>query len=214
MQDATWSEIDYLSTHGFAQNYFSIHEEKDITVLSENVTMEIIGFNHDDLSTGGKAGITFGMSDLMAQRRQINSYTAYAPNFPETDMGVWLNGTLYNGIQSDLRSVIKSVKKNSRDIISDIKIFLFSCQEIVGYNEDASSVEGSRYAGFSSISDTRKRYANGTGDYDEWWTRSHDVLSTNHAKYSTVRAEGTTEPFLFNAIDVDEELCVCFGFCV
>ena len=35
--------------------------------------MEIWGFNHDDLATGGKAGITFGMRDLMANTRQMNN---------------------------------------------------------------------------------------------------------------------------------------------
>lgn len=203
-----------MSTHGLAQNYFNVHDKKDISVLSETVTVEIVGFNHDDLSSSGKAGISFGMSDLMAQKRQINSYTAYAPNFPDTDMGVWLNGTLFNGIQSDLRSVIKSVKKNSRGEVSDMKIFLFSAQEIAGSNDRDSVAEGSRYAGFSSISDTKKRYANGTGAFDEWWTRSHSIYSTNHAAFCYVSANGTTEPFLFGYQDVDEELCICFGFCV
>lgn len=199
-----------MSTHGLAQNYFNVHDEKDIFVLSETVTVEIVGFDHDDLSSGGKAGISFGMSDLMAQKRQINSYAAYAPNFPETDMGVWLNGTMFNGIQSDLKSVIKSVKKNSRGVVSDLKIFLFSAQELDGWNEDATTVEGTRYDGFSSTFYTKKRFANGTGDYGEWWTRSHNEYSTNYIKFCTVREDGG----MFNGQDVDKEYGVCFGFCV
>ena len=73
LADLTWTEIDAIGQSGAASSAFSIGDTKDISVSGETLTMEIYGFNHDDLTSGGKAPYTFGMKNLMANTREKTS---------------------------------------------------------------------------------------------------------------------------------------------
>lgn len=55
LEDMTWSEIAAISEAGLAEQYFSIGDTKSFWFGKAT----IIAFNHDDLYSGGKAGITF-----------------------------------------------------------------------------------------------------------------------------------------------------------
>lgn len=59
LQDADAATIAMLSENGTIQNYYSVGDEKTITLSTgEQVTFVILGFDHDDLSDGsGKAGV-------------------------------------------------------------------------------------------------------------------------------------------------------------
>lgn len=65
----TWAQIAKASAADKASQLWSVGDTKDITVGSETLTLVIMGFNHDDLASGGKAGITFGLKNLMASTR-------------------------------------------------------------------------------------------------------------------------------------------------
>ena len=101
--------IAAASEAGVAASTWSVGDTKNITVGGETLTVEIVGFNHDDLASGGKAGITFGLKNLMANTRQMNSSNTNAGGFTGSDMYDWLQGTLLNSLPSDLRAVLKSV---------------------------------------------------------------------------------------------------------
>lgn len=210
----TWAQIAAASEAGVAASTWSVGDTKNITVGGETLTVEIVGFNHDDLASGGKAGITFGLKNLMANTRQMNSSNTNAGGFTGSDMYDWLQGTLLNSLPSDLRAVLKSVNKktsagsqSSTINTNAMKIFLFSEIEIFGSVTYSKSGEGSQYSRFATASSRIKYLSNGSGSADFWWERS--PYGANSNSFCSVYGDG-------NAGDLSANYLrgVCFGFCV
>ena len=178
--------------------------------------MEIYGFNHDDLTSGGKAPYTFGMKNLMANTRVINNSWTNEGSFTGSNMYSYLVNNVFANFPSDVKSVAKSVKKKtsagggSRSVLTEsMNIFLFSNIEIDGYDSTnwSSNEEGSRYPIFTDYASEIKRLSNGSGAAYEWWTRSPHVR--NDDSWFFVYDTGSTD---FQ--QTDEKYGVCFGFCV
>lgn len=210
----TWAQIAAASEAGVAASTWSVGDTKNITVGGETLTVEIVGFNHDDLASGGKAGITFGLKNLMANTRQMNSSNTNAGGFTGSDMYDWLQGTLLNSLPSDLRAVLKSVNKktsagsqSSTINTNAMKIFLFSEIEIFGSVTYSKSGEGSQYSRFATTSSRIKYLSNGSGSANAWWERS--PYGSNSSHFCGVNSYG-------NASNSHAYLSrgVCFGFCV
>ena len=152
LADATWEQINQVSQAGTASNYWAVGDEKTFTLSTgEAVTVQILGFNHDDLADGsGKAGITFGMKNLLT--------TGYPTNSSNTNVGGWdssyartsIMPTFLGQLPSDLQNVIKEVNKKTSQgnrsslIITSVdKLFLLSHIELMGtnkYKTDADAV--------------------------------------------------------------------------
>lgn len=215
LSEATWSEIDTISSLGVADDYWSVGDTKNITLTTaETLTTEIVGFNHDDLTSGEKAGITFGMKNLMANTRQMNSTNTNVGGYTGSAMYNWLTGTLYNQLPSDLRAVMKTVnKKTSAGNCSltintnAMNIFLFSEIEVFGSTNNSASGEGTRYSRFSNSSSRVKRLSNGSGSAVWWWLRSP---YRSHSSYFC----GVTSDGYANNTNAHGANGVCFGFCV
>ena len=80
--ESDWAEIAEISKSGAAATTFKVGDERTIELTTgEEVTLVILGFNHDDLQSGGKAGITIGMKELLTTR--------YAMNSSNTNAGGW-----------------------------------------------------------------------------------------------------------------------------
>ena len=214
LADYSWSAIAAISESGQASNVWNIGDEKDITVGSETITLQIYDFNHDDLSTSGKAGITFGLKNLMASTKAMNSSNTNSGGFTGSAMYTWLQGDLYNSLPSDLKSVIKEVKKKasagsqSTTInTNSMKIFLFSEVECFGTTSYSVSGEGSQYPIFTDAASRTKKLSNGSGSARGWWERS------------PVASSSTSFCNVINSGDADNNSAsntygVCFGFCV
>lgn len=210
----TWAQIAAASEAGVAASTWSVGDTKNITVGGETLTVEIVGFNHDDLASGGKAGITFGLKNLMANTRQMNSSNTNAGGFTGSDMYDWLQGTLLNSLPSDLRAVLKSVNKktsagsqSSTINTNAMKIFLFSEVEIFGSVTYSKSGEGSQYSRFATASSRIKYLSNGSGSANFWWERS--PYGNNSNSFCSVNSNSNAS---FNAANFSRG--VCFGFCV
>lgn len=210
----TWAQIAAASEAGVAASTWSVGDTKNITVGGETLTVEIVGFNHDDLASGGKAGITFGLKNLMANTRQMNSSNTNAGGFTGSDMYDWLQGTLLNSLPSDLRAVLKSVNKktsagsqSSTINTNAMKIFLFSEIEIFGSVTYSKSGEGSQYSRFATASSRIKYLSNGSGSADYWWERS--PYGSGSSSFCTVNSDGSAS---YRSASISRG--VCFGFCV
>ena len=210
----TWAQIAAASEAGVAASTWSVGDTKNITVGGETLTVEIVGFNHDDLASGGKAGITFGLKNLMANTRQMNSSNTNAGGFTGSDMYDWLQGTLLNSLPSDLRAVLKSVNKktsagsqSSTINTNAMKIFLFSEIEIFGSVTYSKSGEGSQYSRFATASSRIKYLSNGSGSASYWWERS--PYGNNSYNFCNVDSDGNAGGSYANF-----SWGVCFGFCV
>lgn len=213
LADNDWATIAAVSEAGLASTYWSVGDEKDITVNGETLTLVIMGFNHDDLASGGKAGITFGMKHLMKDTSQMNSSSTNSGSFTGSAMYTWLQNTLLGQLPSDLQSVIKSAnKKTSAGDTSSIintnamKLFLFSEIEVFGSITNSKAGEGTQYSYFATTANRIKKLQNGTGGETWWWERS--PFATQSTKFCVV---SNGYPGNYSAINNGG---VCFGFCV
>ena len=210
----TWAQIAKASAAGKASQLWSVGDTKDITVGSETLTLVIMGFNHDDLASGGKAGITFGMKNLMATTRRMNASNTNSGGFNGSEMYSWLQNTLLPTLPSGLQAVLKSVNKktsagsqSSTINTNSMKLFLFSEIEIFGSTTYSKVGEGSQYSCFATAANRIKYLSNGSGSAYWWWERSPNGSNSN--AFCSVYSDGNAH--LNNA---DSTYGVCFGFCV
>ena len=218
LNEYTWEEIDYISSNGLASEYgFQVGDEKNITLsTNEALTLAIMDFDHDDLADGtGKAGITFGLKNLMAETRVMSSAFTNVGGFIESTIYEWLQGDLLNSLPADLQSVLKIVdKKSSRGQGSSIiltnamKIFLFAEIEVFGEITYSVTGEGTQYAYFTTTASKMKYLANGSGSAAIWWLRS--PYRANSWSWCIVNANGNAS-FSGNSTAANG---VCFAFCV
>lgn len=210
----TWAQIAKASAAGKASQLWSVGDTKDITVGSETLTLVIMGFNHDDLASGGKAGITFGMKNLMATTRRMNASSTNSGGFTGSEMYSWLQNTLLPTLPSDLQAVLKSVNKktsagsqSSTINTNSMKLFLFSEIEIFGSTTYSKAGEGSQYSYFATAANRIKYLANGSGSASWWWERS--PYGSDSSSFCSVNSNGDADSFNANITSG-----VCFGFCV
>lgn len=210
----SWATIAAVSAAGNASSFWSVGDEKTITVNGETLTLVIMGFKHDDLASGGKAGITFGLKHLMKDTRQMNSSNTNSGGFTGSAMYTWLQNTLLGQLPSDLKNVIKSVnKKTSAGSASStintnaMKLFLFSEIEVFGSTSYSAAGEGSQYSYFATAANRIKKLQNGAGSANRWWERS--PYASNSSSFCGVGSGGDASNYGANYSGG-----VCFGFCV
>lgn len=210
----TWAQIAKASAAGKASQLWSVGDTKDITVGSEALTLVIMGFNHDDLASGGKAGITLGLKNLMATTRRMNASNTNSGGFTGSEMYSWLQNTLLPTLPTDLQAVLKNVNKktsagsqSSTINTNSMKLFLFSEIEIFGATTYSKAGEGSQYSYFATAANRIKYLANGTGS--AYWWRERSPYGSNSLSFCYVSSNGSASND--NADDTDG---VCFGFCV
>ena len=210
----TWAQIAKASAAGKASQLWSVGDTKDITVGSETLTLVIMGFNHDDLASGGKAGITFGMKNLMATTRRMNASNTNSGGFTGSEMYSWLQNTLLPTLPSDLQAVLKSVNKktsagsqSSTINTNSMKLFLFSEIEIFGSTTYSKAGEGSQYSYFATAANRIKYLSNGSGSAGWWWERSPG--GSNSGNFCNVDSDGSA-----GYSSASSTGGVCFGFCV
>lgn len=212
----SWDLISEASLAGVASDYWEVGDEKDITVDGKTLTLVIMGFNHDTKASGGTAGITFGMKNLMASTRAMNSSNTNSGGFTATEMYTWLQGTLLSSLPDDLQSVLLSVNKltsagggSSTINTNTMKVFLFSEIEVFGSVNSSKSGEGSQYAYFATGATKIKYMENGAGSAYNWWERS--PYASSSTKFCYVLSDGSASGSLGSASAAKG---VCFGFCV
>ena len=212
----TWDEIQEASSSGMASKYWSVGDTIDITCTNGQVlTLQIYDFLHDDLANGaGKAGITFGLKNLAYSLEHMETAGFNTGGFVGTCLYDWLTEDLWNTLPADLRAVIQPVKKKtcaggtSKTIRTDtVSVFLFSQVECMGSSSVSVSGEGTKYPIFTDNSSRVKALSNGTGNANNWWTRSPASSNTTDYVYiSTTGGAGTYR--------ASTNLGICFGFCI
>lgn len=220
--NSSWAEMAELSESGKAQTFFNVGDEKTIELTTgEEITLVVLGFDHDDLSDGsGKAGMTIGMKNLLATTYQMNATATNAGGWDESEMRTSIMATLFSQLPSDLQSVIKQVDKKamagnqSTSITTSAdKLWLLALTEITGRTTDGYGGEGERYEYWKTVkvgtvaADRVKYLSNGNGEAWAWWTRSTDVSG------STGFMETAPSGGLVGYVSTSH-LGVSFGFCV
>ena len=192
-EKASWADIAAISESGRAAAYFSVGEEKTIELTTgEKVTLVILGFNHDDLTGGGKAGMTIGMKNLLATQYRMNPTLTNEGGWGESEMRTSTMATLLSQLPSDLQSVIKQV--NKKEVTKDAgegfttsadKLWLLAEVEVDGTTSARYAKEGKQYEYWKTVKDATvtankiKYLSNGSGSADGWWLRSPNVSYSN-----------------------------------
>lgn len=212
--DNTWAQIADAVASGAIPSGWNVGDTKDIVVSGETLTVQIYGFNHDDLTSGGKAPITFGLKNLMATTRRMEATNTNVNSFTGSEMYIWLRDTLLPSLPADLRNVIKPVNKKtsagnqSATIKTEsMKIFLFSEVECFGATTYSVAGEGSQYPIFTDNTSRIKYLSNGAGSAFSWWERS--PFATYAATFCSVNSDGSAANY-----GASTAWGVCFGFCI
>lgn len=220
-EKASWSDIAALSESGSADKYFSVGDEKTISLTTgEQVTFVILGFDHDDLTSGGKAGMTIGMKNLLATTYRMNATGTNAGGWDESEMRTSTMATLLSQLPSDLQGVIKQVNKKatagsqSTSITTSAdKLWLLAEVEVDGTTSAGYADEGEQYEYWKTVKDgtvaaDRIKYlSNGSGSAYYWWLRSPDVSSSGLFR-CIVSTGGVSNVNAYNLRGVSVGFCV------
>lgn len=219
--DSDWVTIAELSENGQAQSFFSVGDEKTIELTTgEQVTLVILGFEHDDLTSGGKAGMTIGMKNLLATTYRMNATATNAGGWEESEMRTSTMATLLSQLPSDLQGVIKQVNKKatagsaSTSITTSAdKLWLLAEVEVDGTTSAGYADEGEQYEYWKTVKDgtvaaDRIKYlSNGSGSASNWWLRSPSVSGS--ASFRAFSSTGGVGNYYANGTRG-----VSFGFCI
>lgn len=211
LNDTDWADIDICGRLGMAQQFFKVGDSKTVNIGGTNYEVQIIGFNHDDKVSGGKAAYSFQLVDCLNQIQQMNT--------SNTNTGGW-NGSAMRGRMSTyksqlpaaLRNVIKTVKKksgtgggsSSGTQQTNDDLFLLSEIEIFGTTTYSVAGEGTQYEWYKA-GNSRIKKVNGSANY--WWERSPYSGGTN--SFCGVNSSGSA-----SNNDANISFGVSFGFCV
>lgn len=175
--------IDFGSVH----RKLSVGDQVTLAVNGTNYAFDIIGFNHDALTTAtaygastatGKAGITLQMHDLFATTYIMNSSSTNSGGWRYSQMKAGTMQTMLGYLPSAWQSVTKTVNKKTSagsqsatiNTTSDV-CFLLSEIEIFGAVNFSAPGEGSQYAYYKAGNSVGKKVY-GKSYSGTWWERS------------------------------------------
>ena len=119
--DMPWNSLDMSDFRYFVESYGS---SKYSSMIGKTISLDlgdtlglhdfrVIGVNHDDLTSGGKALLTFQSVDIIEEHTFSSFSTTDATHHSESvsSLKTYFEQNLYNMFDSDTKSLIKSVNK-------------------------------------------------------------------------------------------------------
>ena len=209
--------IDFGNVH----RKVSVGDQVTLALNGTDYTFDVIGFNHDTLTTPtaygattktGKAGITFQMHDLFATTYQMNSTATNIGGWKSSAMRTSTMSTMKGYLPAAWQTVIKPVNKVSgadsgsssgTETVSD-SCFLLAEIEIFGSTTHSVSGEGTQYAYYKA---GNSRVKNKGGSAYGWWERS--LRSGRNENFCYVNESGRAGSY-----PAYGRFGVAFGFCV
>ena len=209
--------IDFGSVH----RKISIGDQVTLALSGTNYAFDVIGFNHDTLTTAtaygsatktGKAGISLQMHDCFATTYSMNSSNTNAGGWKSSAMRTSTMATMKGYLPSAWQSAIKPVNKASgtgssttsgTETVSD-SCFLLSEIEIFGSTTYSVSGEGTQYAYYKA---GNSKVKNRSGSAYDWWERSP---SSGGSSYFCGVDSGGNADYNYASLGGG----VAFGFCV
>ena len=209
--------IDFGSVH----RKVSVGDQVTLSLNGKNYAFDVIGFNHDTLTTStaygattktGKAGITFQMHDCFDTSYPMNRSGTNSGGWKSSAMRTSTMATMKGYLPSAWQAAIKSVNKVSgtgggsssgTETVSD-SCFLLAEIELFGSAKYSVPGEGTQYA-YYKAGNSKVKNKGGSAYY--WWERSPYPGSND--RFCRVNGSG-------NAVyDVARYgYGVAFGFCV
>ena len=210
----SWSEILAAEANGTYTSKYAVGDTKKATINGNTVYMQIAAFDADALTAGGTAKITW-VAKHIAETHKMNETSANADGWAASGMRTWLQSTVYDGLDSTLKSAIKAVDKthydktsNSTKTVSDT-LWIPSWRE-AGFDTSNASCENSGpiYSGLFTGTTSRIKCNTTTISAASWWLRS--ASSSNAANFMYVSTSGGSTS---NGGGSTTANGVVFGFC-
>lgn len=184
----SWTELDAMTQEQIAAKY-AIGDTKLVDLGTEGkVYMQIAGFGLDDLTSGGKAKVTFiARETLLSNHRMNPAYssstqgTGTVGGWEHCEMRTYLSDTIFPLLPSELQTAIKSVTKYSdyyapsdtanlvHDQETQDKLWIPSSRET--YIKTHYEQTGPMYSDFF-INGTARVRKTQSGSTAFWWLRS------------------------------------------
>lgn len=232
LAENSWKTIARASEEGIARTLWKVGDEMDIVLSGDHkgsITMQIAGFDHDDLVTGGKAGITFLSKQTLSAEMMDSSSVKSTVGWRATQMRSQTVPKIRASLPADLQKIIKTVLKSSSEgakigggnHVTEDDIFIPSLSEVFDTDAIAQKFsnnqltedwvvhaknDGDRYGVFRTDGDIQKKMQ-GASNVAAWWTRSAIARLTNYFFVITQDAK-------IGTLDHSRSSCICFGFCV
>ena len=231
---ASWSDIARISEAGDAPNVFALGDTKEFMYYGDKITVQIVGFNHDDLADGtGKAGISVLCKTLPNKTCPwVTKYDANtAPHlYRDSELRTKLTGEMYNNLPDELKAVIKPVKKksdastNTNNLTDTIETtdYLWA-PSVTELGRNSENQMTSKIATLGSKYDLFPWHYNygydiafnigTTGAIGEYWTRQYNRFGTNvQYIYLYNNEDGAS----YSAQGTAQQVAryVRFGFCI
>ena len=179
----SWDNIITLANN----NLFSEDDvgfETQLLIGSTSYDVILIGVNHDDLVSGGKANTTWQLKNCYNTSYSMNSTSTNIGGYGSSAMHTTRLPSIFNQIQSDVKSAIKPVIKKtstgggSSEIVDvNCNLFLLSEVEIFGVGGLTYGYvgEGTRYKYWQINNEysSRQKSKQESPNFDvQWWERS------------------------------------------
>ena len=216
LKDNTWEQIHKASESGNIPSTWNIGDEITIQLsgsFNEPITLQIWDFKHFDKTDGsGKAGICFGMKNLMKNEQKMNSYDTNSGGWNATDMKKTIMNNIYNSIPVEIRNHIKEVNteanmggRNSSSQVCTDKVFIPGFTECGGgwNNYDGNQT---KFPIFSDNNSRIKKLNNSSGSVQWWWTRSPYYNNDNFCDFAH---DGSSSSYGHAGSGVG--VCFCFN---
>lgn len=211
----TFAEISAIGAAGNAPSYFKRGDTKTIRLKNnEQVILEIADFNHDDLTSGGKAPISFIIKNCLSftGTRYMNSTNTNVGSWNSSYMRNTVMDEIRNKLPDDLKPYIKKVNKKTTQGNASTEIqttsddlWLPSCIEVGTITSGTGYVsEGTQYPIFIDNGSRIKLY---NGSAYNWWLRSPGTGNNNN--FHSVYSDGSNDT---NAANYTNG--VVFGLCI
>ncbi|MCM1220241.1 MAG: DUF6273 domain-containing protein [Lachnospiraceae bacterium] len=214
---ASWDEIAIMLKRHYAgvidiADYWSIGDTKQIhfnTMEAQYVgenhgastqLATIIGFNHDDMTNGGKAAVTIQFMNSVGNAGYIHGSATNAGGWRDSARRNWCNHTFFGALDVKLQELIKPVDKmcslgrmSTQLAAASDKVFLLSESEVVGFNIEFSvGGEGTQYPYFQGSGRQCKKQSDNSVGCDNWFTRSPAKANPTQYVYFESDGEGNT----------------------
>ena len=183
LETISWDDINSISESGNASSILRIGDKKTVAIDGVNYKVQIIGFDHDTKTIGGKAGITFQLVESLNTTYPMNSSITNSGGWTSCAMRSLTMATLLTKLPSALQNVIKAVNKltsagNQSVVINTTsdKLFLLSEVEIFGSTTYSVPGEGSQYDYYKA---GNSKVKNVNGLVSSWWERSPEGGNTH-----------------------------------
>lgn len=216
ISNLSWTQIISAANSGIITSN-CVGQQKTITIGSTFYDVVLIGVNHDNLVSGGKANTTWQLKNCYNTKYQMNSSSTNSGGYASSAMHTTHLPSIFNQIQSDVRSAIKPVIKkasagstSSTIVSTNCNLFLLSEVEIFGDTTYSASGEGTQYVYWrqhDNNNDKRKGPQNNSTSYEFWWERSPYVPSSD--SFCGVSSSGRA-----NFVSAYSSYGVSFAFCI